>query len=173
MEIRFNNKNRQTFMIAKYLISATLKEKEFSKEMRYIHVEGDYIVSTDGNRLHVIQKQHLDRVTAEDFEDGNYEVLTNTIGEIVLSKSTELLGYPEFMSFIPEKLTRHDFEDANSKDMISYVMCKIARQINNTILHSYIKDACILTPVDFCTSGDDSPIVLYNEFGFSVINIQG
>lgn len=101
MEIEINQ--HQSFLsemrfVCKAIIS---KGADTRWGMRYIRIEADHIVATDGHRLHVLYCEHS-------FEQGYYEVIKNTKTKLILVKAENEISFPKWQDIVPHH--SHSFE---------------------------------------------------------------
>ena len=89
-------KGTKQFNRIKWVLTAICKDKA-RLNLCVIHVDTESIVTTDGKRVHRIDRA----VNDIDIEPGDYKVLSNTAHQVLLEPSTDGLRYPDYHMVIP------------------------------------------------------------------------
>ena len=97
--------------------------------IEYIYVQSDYIVSTDGRRLHAVYFE-------TNIEPGYYEVVRNNLSNFLMFKVEPSSTFPKWQDIIPEH--KDFFTVVQNSYFVNYIIGSLAKK-NIAINIDYLK----------------------------------
>ena len=128
-EMKIELHRHQTLFEELWFVTQAVAKEQTRFAIRYIKIEADYIVATDGHRLHVFYGSH-------GFSCGCYEIIKNTRTAIVLLQTETTKKFPDFQCIIPHHT--NSFEQITHLRLTETVIGCLARH-DIGICMDYIK----------------------------------
>ena len=156
------NKSDEDFNKVLFVTSTELK-KDNRDHIKYIKVENDVFVSTDGSRLH-------ECITTLSAENGYYEIIKKTKSKIILDKVKNLdeVYFPDYKDLFNTNIEPVQFTIDNNKS-VEYNASKLfadivrlmgASAINFKFIMNILEIKNGLNYIDIFVDGPDKAIIL-------------
>lgn len=152
--------NGPTFEKLSFVVLAICKDKAQNEGMHHVYADDDYIVCTDGARLHAVNNEGL-------LEPGFYRLIksTKTALDIVKVDDDNLL-FPQYKRIIPDNPSFLSFKYSSVEGCYTQIIKSVDEDY--ALNYKFFSDAC-QNVEEFYLKDSFSPLLMTGEDRISIV----